>query len=330
MAKSLLFLVIFIIISFVTKSFAFFDAKFEPPDGQIYHGAQAEVRPISIFAYKVDWRGLNKYVGASGKRPKLIMHYISFDSFAFKLLRPTISKISKQPYNYIPQIGLDFYSYPPGYNILNPNDITRDIAGGNYDNKIKQLAQLFIKMETPVFLRPGYEFGGNGQGNHASKTYWIGGWRRIYDIFQQEGAQNVAFVWNTLDAQDFMDYYPGNNYVDWWAINIFSDYSEKDQFINFFVKEAEIHQKPVMIGESTPRYIGSVGGQVSWDMWYQSYFNLIFRYPHIKAFCYINASWKDYPDKTFAFDCRIQSNKFVAIRYKKALSNQTFIHADKK
>ena len=330
MANRSLFLVIFLSISIVTKSFAFFEAKFEPLDGRIFHGVQAEVRPKSIFAFNVDWKGIEKYTEVCSLRPKLIMHYISFDSFAFRLLRPTISKISKQPYHYIPQIGLDFYSYPPGYNILNPNDITREIAEGNYDKKIKQLAQLFIKMETPVFLRPGYEFGGNGQGRHASKPYWMGAWRRIYDIFQQESAQNVAFVWNTLDAQDFMDYYPGNNYVDWWAINVFSDHADKDQFINFFIKEAEKHQKPVMIGESTPRHIGSVAGELSWERWYQPYFDLISKYPHIKAFCYINASWKDYPDKTFAFDCRIQSNKFVAIRYKETLSNQTFIHADKK
>jgi hypothetical protein len=323
-------LLLLVVIGFVVWPFglhAFFGAKFEPRDGTIYHGAQAEVRPKSIFAYNVDWKGLEKYVEASGQQPKLIMHFISFDSLAFRLLRRPILKISKQPYNYIPQIGLDFYSYPPGYHILNPNDITREIAEGNYDKKIKQLAQLFIKMETPVFLRPGYEFGGNGQGSHASRTYWIGAWRRIHDVFQQEGAQDVAFVWNTLDAQDFMDYYPGNNYVDWWAINVFSDYAEKDQFINFFIKEAEKHQKPVMIAESTPRYIGSVGGQVSWDMWYQSYFNLIFRYPHIKAFCYINASWKGYPDKTFAFDCRIQSDNFVTKKYREILSDPRFINA---
>jgi hypothetical protein len=308
----------------------FFGAKLEPPEGRIFHGAQAEVRPLDVFSRHVDWDGIEAYANACGHRPKLIMHYTSFYSFAFLLLKEAIFEISRQSYNYIPQIGLDFYSYGPGFDIMNPRDITHEIARGDHDNKIRKLARLFIEMEAPIFLRPGYEFGGNGQGRHASKTYWTGAWRRIHDIFQQEGAQNVAFVWNTLDAQDFMDYYPGNNYVDWWAINVFSNQADKDQFINLFIKEAEKHKKPVMIGESTPRHIGSVAGELSWERWYQPYFALISKYPHIKAFCYINASWKDYPDKTFAFDCRIQSNQFVALRYREALSNQAFIHADEK
>jgi len=144
-------------------AWGFSGAKFEPPDGQVYHGAQAEVRPASIFSYHVDWKGIEKYAKAAGKMPKLIMHYFSFDPIAFRLLKPTIRKIGQKRYNYIPQIGLDFYSYAPGFNALSPKDITEKIAMGEYDEKIRELARLFIEMDTPIFLRPGYEFGGNGQ-----------------------------------------------------------------------------------------------------------------------------------------------------------------------
>ena len=35
-----------------------------------------------------------------------------------------------------------------------------------------------------------------------------------FTIFsRKENASNVAFVWNTLDAKDFMEYYPCDNYV---------------------------------------------------------------------------------------------------------------------
>lgn len=322
--------ILFIFISFATKSFAFYDAKLEPPDGQIYHGSQAEVRPASLFSRHVNWNGMERYVEACGQRPKLIMHYITMDSVGFYLLKSTIVKIGRQPYDYIPQIGLDFYSYFPHYDILNPKDITERIAGGEYDHRIKNLAELFAKMETPVFLRPGYEFGENGQGRYASKSFWIKAWRRIYNIFQRGGAENVAFVWNTLDAKDFMDYYPGDGYVDWWAINVFNNNADQDLFINYFIQQAAAHQKPVMIAESTPRPIGSVGGQLSWERWYQPYFSLISKYPHLKAFCYINASWKNYPDPSFVFDCRIQSNSLVAAKYREILSEPKFINAVKK
>jgi hypothetical protein len=189
---------------------------------------------------------------------------------------------------------------------------------------------MFVKMKTATFLRPGYEFGGNGQGRHASVRFWVIAWRRIFRIFQEQGAKNVAFLWNTLDARDYMAFYPGDEYVDWWAINIFCNNADTDPFINHFVQNAAAHRKPVMIAESTARHIGSVAGRISWEKWYEPYFNLIFRYPHIKAFCYINASWEGWPDSSFSHDCRIQSNAFVASRYRKVLSGERFINAGRK
>ncbi len=328
--KQLLFVLLISILLWSGKSYAFFGAKLEPPDGKIYHGAQAEVRPVGFFSRHVDWVGIDEYTKACGHRPKLIMHYISFDPIAFWLLKSTIYEISKQPYDYIPQIGLDFYSYMPRFDILHPKDITAKIAKGNYDEKIKELAQLFIKMKTPVFLRPGYEFGGHGWGRHASKQYWIETWKRIHSLFTKEGAEKVAFVWNTLDAMDYMEYYPGDEHVDWWAINLFRNEADQNPLINRYIQDAAKHRKPVMIAESTPRYIGSINGETAWDRWYASYFNLILKYPHIKAFCYINASWQNWPVKTFRFDCRIQSNTFIASKYKNILSNSAFINASKK
>ncbi|HVN96226.1 MAG TPA: glycosyl hydrolase [Syntrophorhabdaceae bacterium] len=309
---------------------AFFGAKFEPPDGKTLHCAQAEVRPKSTKLISVDWSGLEEYVEASGKRPKLIMHYISFDERAFALLKPTIAEISQKKFDYIPQIGLDFYIYGEPADILRPVDITQKIAQGAYDDHIHVLAEMFKNMGTPAFIRPGYEFGGSGHGRFASKTYWAQAWRRIYDIFQQDDAKNVAFVWNTLDAADFIDYYPGDDCVDWWGINVFINHADRDTFINDFIREAKAHKKPVMIAESTPRYVGSVGGREAWVNWYQPYFNLIYRYPHVKAFCYINASWEGYPDQSFASDCRIQNNQIVLERYRTVLSDKNFIHAEEK
>jgi hypothetical protein len=308
----------------------FFGAKLEPAGGRIFHGAQAEVRPLGVFSRHVDWDGIEEYARACGHRPKLIMHYISFDPLAFWLLKSTIFEISLRPYDYIPQIGLDFYVYTSGYDIMKPRDITDKIARGDYDEKINELAQMFIKMKTPVFLRPGYEFGGNGQGRHASLSFWVSAWRRIFRTFQEQGAENVAFVWNTLDATDYMAYYPGDQYVDWWGINIFCNNADTDPFINHFIQDAAAHRKPVMIAESAPRHNGSVAGKISWQNWYEPYFKLVLKYPHIKAFCYINASWEGWPDKSFKEDCRIQKSHYSACKYAKELSNPRFIHCESK
>jgi len=305
----------------------YFGACLEPAPGRILHGAQAEV-PVSIFSRYVDWEGLDNYTRMSGHRPKIIMHYITFDPLGYRLLKDTIIDISRQDINYIPQIGLDFYSYLPTLSILHPRDVTQKIAEGAYDERIRDLARLFIKMDRPIFLRPGYEFGGKGQGRHASKKYWVDAWKRIYRIFKTEGAQHIAFVWHTLDAVDYMEYYPGDEYVDWWAVSVFDNNADQSEFLNAFIKDAARHRKPVMIAESTPRYIGSIGGRQSWEKWYQPLFDLVFTYPHIKALCYINASWANYPDKTFQYDARIQSDSYVSKRFGSILSDKRFIHND--
>lgn len=48
--------------------------------------------------------------------------------------------------------------------MMNPNDISHKIPKGDYNDKIKESAQLFIEMKTPIFLRAGYQFGGDGRG----------------------------------------------------------------------------------------------------------------------------------------------------------------------
>jgi len=311
----------------VVEATAHGKANYEPQDGFVYHCAQAEVRPISLTKLGVDWQGIEDYTETCRHRPKMIMHYISFDILGFTLLKRRIEEIANEKYDYMLQIGLDFYNYFPFHGIVNPRDITKDIADGNYDGKIRELGILFKKIAAPVFLRPGYEFGGNGQGKHASKEHWIRAWKRIHRTLRSEQVENVAFVWNTLDARDYMDYYPGDEYVDWWGINIFDNHADRDAFIRSFIQTAAKHQKPVMIAEATPRYVGSIGGEAAWKSWYQPVLNLLSKHPNIKAFCYINATWKDYPDRSFAFDCRIQSNAYVSEKYRGALSTGQFINA---
>ncbi len=110
MTKTILSILFYIF--FAELAWGFTAAKFEPPNGQVYHGAQAEIRPASIFSYHVDWKGIEKYAKAAGKMPKLITHYFSIDPIAFRLIKPAIREIGQRRYSYIPQIGLDFFPSP--------------------------------------------------------------------------------------------------------------------------------------------------------------------------------------------------------------------------
>ncbi|MFZ0388882.1 MAG: glycosyl hydrolase [Calditrichia bacterium] len=276
---------------------------------------------------EIDWQGVEDYTNSVGKRPKLIMHYLNFDPFNLLLLKPIVKEIAAKPYDYYAQIGLDFYSYPKKGKYNDRKDISRDISIHGYDMVLENLAIFFKEIEIPVFLRLGYEFGGNGFGYKYNPQDYVSAWQHIVTYFREAKVNNVAFVWNNLDEMNYMSFYPGDEYVDWWAINIFDLTPErKNQIINFVV-DADRHRKPVMIAESTPREIGTANGIQAYSLWFKPYFDLIDNYPQIKAFCYLNASWADFPDKSFSQDCRLQANARLAQQYRVWLSQKKFINA---
>ena len=114
------------------------------------------------------------------------------------------------------QIGLWFYT---------ENNIQYDcqIANGSYDQSIDAMIQGIEKMGRPVWLRIGYEFNGGWAG--FDFNCYINAYRRITDKLRNNTFTNkyVANVWDyTADANvnGYMNYYPGDDYVDWWAANV--------------------------------------------------------------------------------------------------------------
>ena len=107
----------------------------------------------------------------------------------------------------------------------------RNITAGNFDADIHRWAQQLKNFGSPVIFRPMCEMNGNwvpwgGTVNGNQPQDYIPAWRHIHDIFVQEGATNVKFVWspnqdNTAAdaANTFSTYYPGDAYVDYVGID---------------------------------------------------------------------------------------------------------------
>ncbi len=131
--------------------------------------------------------------------------------------------------------------------------------------------------------------------------------------------------------KDFMSFYPGDEYVDWWGIDLFSPEHFAAGDTKRFLDEARARRFPVMIGESTPRWVTAVRGEVSWRSWFQQYFRLMANYPHIKAFSYITYNWADYYKVGSSLhdwgDARVWEDSLVFSRWKKTLENPVFVHA---
>lgn len=82
-----------------------------------------------------------------------------------------------------------------------PKYATRKIAAGKHDVYIRRWARRAAAWNKPFYLRPMHEMNGTwspwGVGiNGNTPAEFVKAWRHIHNIFEQEGATNVRWVWS--------------------------------------------------------------------------------------------------------------------------------------
>lgn len=206
--------------------------------------------------------------------------------------------------------------------------VTDDIASGALDDDIDDLLDGIETLGLPVYLRIGYEFNGlswNGYQPASYKAAFIYLTDKI-----RERDHEIATVWNFVpdvtQPLNYLDYYPGDEYVDWWAINIFESYQIDHTATLQFLQSANQHQKPVLIGESTPKYVGVLNGQSSWNNWFAPFFDLIASQPGIKMTGYINWDWALYPQWSNWGDARLEANPIVRQLFDDEMNDSLYFH----
>lgn len=104
----------------------------------------------------------------------------------------------------------------------------KNIVNGKFDPYIKQWADAAKTWGKPMYLRFDHEMNGNwfpwSPGVNGNSTAdWINAWKHVHDIFVQEGATNVKWVWspyiNCSGCKPLGKVYPGDSYVDWVALD---------------------------------------------------------------------------------------------------------------
>jgi Glycosyl hydrolase family 26 len=299
------------------------------------YGALLEPKKGVLHGAGQDPAGFLEYVGAVEKdqHPIIYMTYLNllkkeklenYSGFLIDLLKDL-------PADVLPQIGLNFVAGKD-----NGSGQDKDVAAGIYDENIQLLVTELRKFNRPVFIRIGYEFEGGWNG-YKPETYKVTFVKIAKAI--KEAKLQVATVWcsggSAIPHTKMMEYYPGDEWVDWWGVDIFGPKQMAFPSLFEFLNAADSHKKPVMIGESTPRGIGVHDGIKSWEQWYKPYFDLIYKNPQIKAFCYINWDWAYWSDKLgFPWhnwkDARIQLNEYVNEQYRIELKNKIFVHSNLK
>ena len=250
----------------------YYGAKLEPVT-QVLHGA-GQGNVADVKAYR---EVLGKYDSV------LFMDYCSANKAPGKYAENLKRKLAELNNFTAVQLGLSMGS--DGKPELH---YEQDVAAGKYDDNLAALFGQLKQLGVPFYIRIGFEC--NGHHNGYSPESYKKAFVHVAQLIRKTGL-NAATVWCTYPnrLQEAMPYYPGDQWVDWWAVDLFTpkDIAE----CRALIAEADKHKKPVMIGESTPKGVGVLDGQTSWDKWYKPYFALIHESPGIKAFCYINWNW---------------------------------------
>jgi len=149
-----------------------------------------------------------------------------------------------------------------------------EIANGDHDAWLRATARGFAALGSEVFFRPMYEMNGRWEDYnvHAASTpgttdgyeKFVAAWRHMHDVFAQEGATNVVWVWSPScsssgSADAWEPYYPGDAYVDWVACDGYNwgtakAWSHWSSFAHVFGGPRSVYRehrnKPFMVGET--------------------------------------------------------------------------------
>ncbi len=304
-------------------------AKFEPPAGQVYHGAfpvsQGSTNPGDY------WLDIPNFENLAGKHLAIVLWYANWNSSFQDSIGIMIDEHLK-PGGRVIEVG-----WMPSQVPLD------DIINGVRDAYLRQWFADARDKGEPIFLRFANEMNGNwldydGWHNGGSVSTELGweatekykaAWRHVYTIAQQMHACNVAFVWapNYASWPDpsspqyawnhWRNYYPGDEYVDWVGVDVY-DFEGRDprNMIHPFYDEYAA-RKPVMLAETAGHFEPKVGADK--ERYILQLFDAMETvYPRIKAFVWFNyqepaRNWRmeESPASLGAYQSRISSPRYA-------------------
>jgi len=172
---------------------------------------------------------------------------------------------------------------------------SQGIAEGHYDASIRQRAQELKALGKPVFLEWRWEMDRpNIRFQVGSPADYVAAWKHIRQVFAEEHANNVAWVWcptaRGFTANNAAAYYPGNDEVDWVCADVYPGPGPQRSFADVaqpFLDWAAQHPKPVMIGEfGVPQ---SYGPQAR-AQWLRAAEQTVLSHRQIKALVYFDSN----------------------------------------
>jgi hypothetical protein len=147
----------------------------------------------------------------------------------------------------------------------------RSILDGEHDDLIRKQALAIRGVHRPVLLRMRWEMDRpNLRPTMWSGADYVAAWKYVREIFRQEGADNVSWVWcptaEGFTRGDAPAFYPGDDQVDWTCVDVYAgaDFRPIGQLMGPFLSWAAQHPKPIIIGEFGVAKAWGSAGRASW------------------------------------------------------------------
>lgn len=319
-------------------SIALAQAKYEPSDGSVYHGLcltgywDANVFSKNLERYRTNVTeqplALHSWFAHCKEKGKWrTWHWMDHTPDGGRGGGPVkgFAELSRK-HGMVPVIAWAWMDY--GNEEQSPR--LQDVPAGKYDWYLDDWIKGIKEFGDPVFVRLSHEMDGDwypySEGYKKNPTRntaadFIAYWRYVVDYFEKASVKNVAWVWcvngDRSGGKDWPDYYPGDEYVDWLAVDLYSSRNPKPIMKQFMELYGQT-RKPIMIPEG-----GTGPEQTRWNKqyagdaaWVKEFFDVIEATPQIKAVCWFQwgKEWdieRD-PGQLVEYSKRIKAGRYSA------------------
>jgi len=244
---------------------------------------------IGVYLSGSDWNPalLDDYASTVGRRPAIVHLYRDWSGQPFE--PPVLNAIAAR--DAVPMVTWEpWRDWREGVSLW-------AIANGAEDAYIADAARQAAAWRGPLFVRFAHEMNGRwypwgGGVDGSTAAAYRAAWRRVVEIFRQQGAGNVRWVWTPYvdnGGRPFERFYPGDKWVDWAGLDGFNWGERFVSFAKLFERSyrtmVRMTAKPLIIAET-----GSIAAGGNKAVWIRSALvRALPRYKHIRALVW----WSD-------------------------------------
>lgn len=250
----------------------FFDAPVEPPAGRAISGwgEFSSAWDLGQLAGQGEAKDLAAYEKAVAPHaPALISFSVGPDFTIVSGFLSHYREFSSAHGFFVGQVAINFHG------------LEHDVAIGMRDPDLMVLADGLQGVGRPALVRIGPAF--NAPEARYEASAYIGAFRHGTDVIRKTH-MSCATVWAAsargLSSSEYLKWYPGDDVVDWWGVDLFDAQEFSRAETKAFVDQAAHHHKPVVIGATSLK----AKSEAEALGWYAALFDFIRANPAVKAF----------------------------------------------